>query len=159
VFAAGYGYRRRDAEPEATRRVHAGVNSAQVFLEIALILVIGVVITFDGLSEPGGSGWLLVPVLFVLIRPLAALVSLVGSPLSRPDRAFLAWFGVKGVASLNYLAIAAGAGVLEGGELEKVVWTGLVVIWLRSCCTGSPLHRRSTGCAVGARSRPMTPAV
>jgi NhaP-type Na+/H+ or K+/H+ antiporter len=128
VFAAGYGYRRRDAEPEARRRVHAGVNSAQLFLEISVILVIGLLVTFDGLSEPGVAGWLLVPVLFLVIRPAAALVSLIGSSLGRGDRAFLAWFGVKGVASVNYLAIAVGAGALAGDELTTVVWTILVVV-------------------------------
>ena len=47
-----------------------------------------------------------------MIRPAATLVSLYRAPLSRPQRAFIAWFGVRGVGSLYYLAYAITHGAL-----------------------------------------------
>jgi NhaP-type Na+/H+ or K+/H+ antiporter len=41
-----------------------------------------------------------------VIRPAATLVSLYRAPLSQAQRAFIAWFGVRGVGSLYYLAYA-----------------------------------------------------
>ena len=55
--------------------------------------------TLSGLSAPGLAGWLLAPLLLLLIRPVLVGVLLVRSDLSRGERAFLGWFGVRGVAA------------------------------------------------------------
>jgi sodium/hydrogen antiporter len=145
VVAAGYAYRHREVDHEALQRVHGGSHSAQVLLELAIVLLLGVLVTFDGLSMPGVSGWLLIPVLFLLIRPLAVIVSTMGSGLDRADRGFLAWFGVKGVASINYLAIAVAAGVIGANDLDKVVWTALIAVFASIFVHGvsaTPVMRR-----------------
>ena len=54
--------------------------------------------------------------MFVL-RPLTVNLALLGSRLQRPgERAFLAWFGVRGVGTLFYVAAATGLGALTGAE-------------------------------------------
>ena len=57
------------------------------------------------------------------------LAALGGSQLDRPgEKTFVAWFGVRGVGSLYYMAIAVEAGVLAAGEQELVVWTVIVAV-------------------------------
>lgn len=128
VIAAGYAFTRFDTTSEPAQRVHGGVHSAQLFLEIAIVLLIGLLLTWRGLSEPGVEGWLLVPVLFLIVRPAAVFASMLRSPLPMRDRVFLAWFGVKGVASINYLALALTAGVLAHDDEVTVTWTIIVVV-------------------------------
>ena len=58
-----------------------------------------------------------------------ACVALVGSRMDHPEeKAFVAWFGVRGVGTLYYLAVIVGAGALAGGEQELVVWTCIAAV-------------------------------
>ena len=66
-----------------------------------------------------------------------------GTPAS--ERAFVAWFGVRGVGSLYYMAIAVGAGVLAPDEIETMVWTVIACVCVSLIVhgvTAAPLARR-----------------
>ncbi len=76
--------------------------------ELAVVLVVGAMLAEIELMGPGL--WLALA-LFVVIRPAATLLTLFGLPLSGPQRAFIAWFGVRGVGSIYYLAYALSRGV------------------------------------------------
>jgi NhaP-type Na+/H+ or K+/H+ antiporter len=127
AFAGGVGFRGYERSHNYNKRVHGGVETVEKFGELSVILLIGSMVTLDGLGEPGIAGWLLVPVLLLAIRPLSVLVALVGSRLDWRERAFIAWFGVRGVGSLYYVAVAIGAGTLAG-DARAVVWTVLACI-------------------------------
>ena len=71
--------------------------------ELAVVIVIGAMLA--DIQQVGPGAWL-AAWLFLVIRPAATLVSLYRAPLSRAQRAFIAWFGVRGVGSLYYLAYA-----------------------------------------------------
>jgi sodium/hydrogen antiporter len=67
----------------------------------------------------------------VVVRPLAVLVSLVGSRLDHPgEKAFVAWFGVRGVGTLYYLATLVTSGALAAGERDALVWTCIAAVVL-----------------------------
>jgi len=53
----------------------------------------------------------LVPVLFLLVRPIAVLGGLARGGLRGPQRALCAWFGIRGIGSLYYLAYATNHGL------------------------------------------------
>ena len=99
------------------------MEQVEKFLELAVIMLLGSMLTLAGIQAPGLAGWLLAPLLLFGIRPLAVMLALPGSGLSARSQAYLAWFGVKGVASINYAAIAIGACVLSAGEESLVFWT------------------------------------
>ena len=144
AFAAGVGFRRYEHTHDHNRRVHDGAEVVEKFGELAVILLIGSMLTWEGLGAPGLSGWLLVGVLLLVIRPAAVLVALLGSSQSWRERAFIAWFGVRGVGSVYYVAVAAGAGALAG-DAALVVWTTLacvVVSIFAHGVTATPLSRR-----------------
>jgi NhaP-type Na+/H+ or K+/H+ antiporter len=102
ALAAGraFGGQRRsvDAEPE---RVARAPETAKDLAELAVIVLLGMLLAQADLGAPGLGGWLLVPALFLVVRPLTVLLAVVRAPLSLRERAYVAWFGVKGVASLN----------------------------------------------------------
>jgi NhaP-type Na+/H+ or K+/H+ antiporter len=145
AFAGGVGFRHYEHGHEYNRRVHDGAETVEKFGELAVILLIGSMVGIAGLKAPGLSGWLLVPVLLVVIRPLAVGVSLVRSGLPAAERGFIAWFGVRGVGSLYYASVAAAAGVLPAAETEVVVWTALACVMVSIVVhglTATPVSRR-----------------
>jgi sodium/hydrogen antiporter len=146
VFAAGLAFRRYERDHEVNARVHIGAETVEKFLELAVILMLGSVLTLDGLAEPGVGGWLLAAVLLVAIRPLSCLAALAGSRMERRgERAFVSWFGVRGVATLYYGAVIVASGALDPGEEAIVVWTGiacvLVSIAVHGLTAGPALRR------------------
>ena len=79
VFAGGLAFRRYEHGHELNGRVHAGAEQVEKFMELGAILLLGSLLTGAGLTAPGWEGWLLAVVLLVVIRPVSALLSLVGS--------------------------------------------------------------------------------
>ena len=149
AFAGGVGFRRYEREHEVNRRVHDGAELLEKFGELALILLLGSMVTLEGLREPGWDGWLLVPLLLLVIRPVSVLLALVRSSVRDPrEKAFIAWFGVRGIGSLYYAAVAIGSGALAEDE-------GRLVFWLVAACvlvsivvhgvTSWPVERRLLG--------------
>jgi NhaP-type Na+/H+ or K+/H+ antiporter len=136
VFAAGLSVRRierqhsdlappadvseagRSTEEQATDPGTAPAYMARAVLsfneqlerlgELAVVLIVGAMLAD---IQAWGPGSVLAFSLFVVIRPLATLLTLFRAPLSRPQRAFIAWFGVRGVGSIYYLAYALSHGV------------------------------------------------
>ena len=128
VFVSGLAFRRYERGHELNGRVHAGAEQVEKFMELAVILLLGSLLSSTGMGEPGWAGWGLAVVLLVVIRPLAVLLSLLGGNVETgPGRAFVAWFGVRGVGTLYYAATVVTGGSLAGGEEEVVVWTAIAV--------------------------------
>ena len=130
VFAAGVGFRFYETGHEYNRRAHDGAIVAENFLELAVILVLGSLVTFEGLEEPGMAGWALGAALIVVLRPAVVLAVLFRSPRPLQERLFLGWFGVKGVASLYYAAFLIGEGSLSPGDERLVFWTIAVAVMM-----------------------------
>ena len=147
AFVAGVGFRRYEHSHDYNERVHAGAETVEKFGELAVVLLLASTLTVSGLGEPGLAGWLLVPLLLLVVRPLSVLVALVGTRLPLRERAFVAWFGVRGVGSLYYAAVVVGLGVLSDAETSTVYWTVAVCIVASIVVhgiTAAPLARRWT---------------
>ena len=145
VFWAGFSFRRYEFGHEVNRRVHDGADEYAKLLELAVILLLGSVVTLGGLGEPGVAGWLLAPLLIVVVRPGIVLPLSAGSLLSWGQRLFIAWFGVRGIAAVFYAAYVAHTGALSAGETTTVFWTTVAVVMTSIVVhgvTASPLSRR-----------------
>ncbi len=145
AFVGGVAFRRYERDHDVNEGVHAGAEVVEKFSELAIILLLGSILTLGGLRAPGWSGWILVALLIFLIRPVTVLVALLGSRMPWRQQAFLAWFGVHGVGSLNYATFAVAAGVLGAAEERTLFWTvavtALVSIVVHGT-TGTPLTQR-----------------
>ena len=145
AFAGGLTFRRYERDHESHRSVHAGAETVEKLSELSIILLLGSIVTLEGLSEPGWRGWLLVPVLLLVIRPLAVIAAFVGSGTSMRERLFLGWFGVRGVGSLYYAAVAVAVGTLGADNEITLFWTVVVcsiVSIVAHGASASPLARR-----------------
>jgi NhaP-type Na+/H+ or K+/H+ antiporter len=145
AFAAGLAFRRYEYGHELNRRVHDGAEVVEKFAELALILLLGSLVTIGGLARAGVSGWLLVPALLLVIRPAATAIAFVGSDLAARDRVFIGWFGVRGIGSLYYVAVALGLGILSAHEARTLFWTVTACVLVSIVVhgvTATPLARR-----------------
>ena len=129
AFAGGLAFRRYESDHEVNGRVHEGAELTEKLLELSVILLLGSMLTFAGLGAPGWEGWLLAALVIAAVRPLACAAALAGSQLERPtEKSFVAWFGVRGVGSLFYAAVAVDADVLGGDERDLLVWTVIACV-------------------------------
>lgn len=145
VFAAGFAFRRGEDPSELNVRLHHGVDVAGTFLELVVLLLLGSMLTLDGLSMPGVAGWLLALALIFVIRPVLVFLTSGRRFLPVRERAFLAFFGVRGVAALFYAAVVVQSGALARMEESVVVWTTIACVVLSIVVhgvTATPLTRR-----------------
>ena len=77
-------------------------------------------------TVPLGAGLAFALLVICVARPVAITVVLARVPLDTPARAFLAWFGPRGLSSLLLALLAVLNGVAEGEAL--LAMTGVVVI-------------------------------
>ncbi len=145
VFAAGFAFRRREAQTEVNVSLHHGTEVSGTFLELLVLLLLGSMLTTDGLGAPGWAGWGLAVLLLFVIRPVLVFATSGRRFLPIRERAFLAFFGVRGVAALFYAAVVVNAHVLGAGEERVVVWTAIACVVLSILVhgtTATPLTRR-----------------
>jgi NhaP-type Na+/H+ or K+/H+ antiporter len=128
AFAGGLAFRRQELEHESHARVHAGAETVEKVTELTLVLLLGSLVTWNGLAAPGVGGWLLVPLLLLVIRPLATLVAFARSRLPVQERAFIGWFGIRGIGSFYYAAAVIHGGLLPESEAVKVFWSVVVLV-------------------------------
>jgi NhaP-type Na+/H+ or K+/H+ antiporter len=179
VFAAGLSVRRIErqhaevtpgvdvgraaasTEEEATAPGTAPAHMARSVLEfneqlerlgeVAVVVVVGALLAHVDVTAPH---IVLALVLFLVIRPAATMLALFPLRLSAPQRAFMAWFGVRGVGSIYYLAYALTHGVpgtagRELADVTLVVVAGSIVLHGISV---TPLMQRYSEAEGDARS-------
>jgi len=73
--------------------------------EVAAVLVIGALLWAVEWDVVAASWWF-VPLLLLVIRPLAVTIALAGSHTIRARRRLIGWFGIRGIGSLYYLMYA-----------------------------------------------------
>ena len=91
--------------------------------EVAIVLLLGAMLYH--VTWRIEALWL-TATLFLVIRPAATFVSLIGTAPSSEQRGFIAWFGVRGVGSVYYLAYAIARGA--SGETEMLADLTLIVV-------------------------------
>ncbi len=92
--------------------------------ELILILLIGGTLFVDSWTWRAVG---LALFLFVVARPISVLAGLLGTRTSRPIRAMVGWFGVRGIGSLYYLMYAIEHGLPQDLALELIQLTLVAV--------------------------------
>jgi sodium/hydrogen antiporter len=65
--------------------------------------------------------------LLVVIRPIATLAAFGRSPVPLRERAFIGWFGIRGIGSLYYAGATIHGGLLGETEAVRVFWSVVVL--------------------------------
>jgi len=107
-------------EHEITERFVDFSENVSAIFQVLTFFVFGAIIvatTYDG------SPWALVAfIAFALLvaRPISVLLALAGTKLPRPQKAFIAWFGPKGVASMLFALLVLDEGLTHGSLVFEV---------------------------------------
>jgi sodium/hydrogen antiporter len=73
------------------------------FGEVAVVVAVGALLAT--ISLPREALWL-VPLLFLVVRPLSVYAGLAGADASPMQKRMMAWFGIRGIGSIYYLMYA-----------------------------------------------------
>ena len=156
VFAAGVALRRIDARPAAHVNVTLSLSAPTTtpardpdterpadapahmmlgvqrfnsqlerFAEVGIVLTLG---TLLGAIELRRDMLWFVPVLFLIIRPLAVYAGLIGTNVPRRARGLMAWFGIRGIGSIYYLMYAITHGIEPALAEQLLSITAAVVV-------------------------------
>jgi NhaP-type Na+/H+ or K+/H+ antiporter len=85
-----------------------------------------------------------VPLLFLVIRPLAVWFGLLGTPVRGQQRRLMAWFGIRGIGSLYYLLFAINHGLAPdlAKDLLSITLSVVVASVVAHGVSVTPLMRR-----------------
>lgn len=89
--------------------LHDFVEQVERLLTAVLLFLLGAFVAQGGLGPLTWQGALVGVLLLVAIRPLAGWVAQVGTPAGPRERLVIAFFGIRGIGSLFYLAHALGS--------------------------------------------------
>lgn len=107
VAVAGLMLRRIESDHHYHRRLHDFTQAIEGALTAVLLVALGAAmpLLLEGLTLPiAAIGMALV----LVVRPVAGWVCLAGTPLADRDRRVVAFYGVRGIGSVYYLAYATG---------------------------------------------------
>ena len=95
----------RDADAPANmmQAVQRFNSQLERFAEVGIVLAVG---TLLGEIEFRPDALWFVPALFLIIRPLAVYVGLLGTKVTGTARTLMGWFGIRGIGSVYYLMYA-----------------------------------------------------
>jgi NhaP-type Na+/H+ or K+/H+ antiporter len=118
VFVAAVTIRSSERFHGYHQVLHHFVEQVERLLTVLVLLLVGAAMTDGLLAEVGWAEAGVAAVVLLVVRPAAAAVSLAGGAGTRPERAAVAFFGVRGIGSIYYLAFAfAATDLQEQGRL------------------------------------------
>ncbi|HND00265.1 MAG TPA: cation:proton antiporter, partial [Myxococcota bacterium] len=99
-----------------THAVRGFNEQLEKLAELTIVLILGALLPAAGPLP--ALGWF-IPLLFVVLRPVAVLLSMAGRPMPFDQSTLICWFGIRGIGSIFYLMYALSHGVI--GELAQTL--------------------------------------
>ncbi|SBV03768.1 sodium/proton antiporter, CPA1 family [Streptomyces sp. MnatMP-M77] len=129
VFVTACALRRAEHSHGYQRVMHAFVEQIERLLMALLLFGVGAYVASGGLAELTWRGAAVSMLLIFLIRPLSGWLAQLRGPGGRNERLAIAFFGIRGIGSIFYLAYAFGErdfGMYEREMLAVVVFAVLI---------------------------------
>jgi NhaP-type Na+/H+ or K+/H+ antiporter len=89
-------------------------------VKLGVFVVFGSLLTFDGLFEDGWAAVAIAAFTLLVARPLAVFAALIGTKLDLPTKAFMSWFGPKGVATMTFALLVLGENIPDGSRIFNI---------------------------------------
>ena len=86
-------------------------------VKLGVFVVFGSLLTFHSLFAEGWAAVGIVAGGFRVARPVAVFAALAGTPFDTATKAFMAWFGPKGVATMTFSLLILGDGLRAGERI------------------------------------------
>lgn len=96
------------ASAAMTHAVQGFNEQLEKLAELAMVLLVGAMLPY---AVPWDALWWFIPLLFVLLRPLAVSAGTLREPMAVHQGAMICWFGIRGIGSVFYLMFAIRHGV------------------------------------------------
>lgn len=124
--------------------------------EVAVVVVLGSMLSAAAF---GPEALWFVPLLFVVIRPVAIRLGLIGSPTTTLQRRLVGWFGVRGVGSVFYLmfAISHGLPAPLAEQLMQLTFAAVTASIIVHGISVTPLMNGYARVKRAGANRPVTP--
>jgi NhaP-type Na+/H+ or K+/H+ antiporter len=116
VAAIVIGVRRPDLRSYFAARAEEVVE----IVKLAIFVVFGSLLTVHGLFADGWAAVAVVLATFVIARPVAIFVALAGTRIGTASKAFMAWFGPKGVATMAFSLLVLSRQVQGGPRVFNI---------------------------------------
>jgi NhaP-type Na+/H+ or K+/H+ antiporter len=110
VFVCAVILRGTEREHQYHRVLHAFVEQIERLLTVAVIVLLGGALVRGSFTGLGWAEVCLVLAFLLVVRPITGFVALRGARTGPRERAVVAFFGVRGVGSLFYMAYAVQEG-------------------------------------------------
>ncbi|HET8538187.1 MAG TPA: cation:proton antiporter [Solirubrobacteraceae bacterium] len=146
VFVAGIvlGIRR----PDVRAYVEARSQDIIEVVKLGVFVVFGSLLTFGGLFDDGWAAVAIVVVTLLVARPVALWLALAGTRTDTATKAFMAWFGPKGVATMTFSLLVLSQPVAAGQRIFNLAALVVFCSILAHGLTDQPgsewIARRST---------------
>lgn len=141
-----------EAPAHMMRAVERFNTQLESFVEVAIVLAVGVLVATTRFRAE--VLWF-IPVLFLVVRPLAVYIGLLGTPVKGAQRRLMGWFGIRGIGSLYYLLYAINHHI-ERALAQQLLSVTLAVVVASVVAHGvsvTPLMKRYEARKAG-RKRP-----
>jgi sodium/hydrogen antiporter len=116
VAAIVIGIRRPDLRRHFTERAEEVVE----IVKLAIFAVFGSLLTIHGLFGDSWAAAAVVAATFLLARPLAIWIALAGTRTNTASKAFIAWFGPKGVATMAFSLLVLSRQLDSGARIFDI---------------------------------------
>jgi sodium/hydrogen antiporter len=113
VTAITLGIRRHDIRSYFERQAEDLVE----IVKLGIFVVFGSLLTLHGLFSDGWAAIAIVAVALLVARPVAVFTALAGTATDTPTRAFMSWFGPKGVATMTFSVLVLSERIDAGTEI------------------------------------------
>ena len=129
-------------------------------VKLAIFVVFGALLSFSGLFHDGWAAVAIVVATLVVIRPLSIFVSLAGVSLSVQAKAFMGWFGPKGVATMAFSLLVLNKEIAQAPRIFNIaalaVFTSIIAHGLTDHPGAEWMARVAEREALGADERSAT---
>lgn len=138
---AGHGYLSLATHPQhasATMRDSIQLFNGQLekLAELILVVAVGAMLARTPVIA---SVWWFVPTVLLIIRPLSVLTVLAGQRLTVAQGGLIAWFGIRGIGSVYYLAL------VQQSDMDTVTRVTLTSITLWTVTASIVAHGLTAG--------------
>jgi sodium/hydrogen antiporter len=127
VTAIVLGIRRPDIRECFERRSEELIE----VVKLSIFVIFGALLSFSGLFHDGWAAVAIVAATLVVIRPVSIFTSLAGTSLSVRAKAFIGWFGPKGVATMAFSLLILNREIAAAGRIFNIaalaVFTSVIV--------------------------------
>ncbi len=120
VFVTAITFRHYEKEHEYHNTMHSFTNQIERLFTSLLMILFGGAIATGVLAQVTWKTVLFAVTFLLVIRPVFAYLSLVGTHLQREEKLGISFFGIRGMGSLFYLSFAFGEAAFE---TEDELWS------------------------------------